>query len=51
MGLSRGSLRDHHGAGRLRTQPRRFVFPGRRAAVREGMRMGGGPGKIGCNVS
>ena len=28
MGLSWGSLRDQHGAGRLRTQPRRFVFSG-----------------------
>ncbi len=26
VGLSRGPLRDHHGAGRLRMQPRRFVF-------------------------
>ncbi len=36
-----------HGAGRLRTQPRRFVFSGRRAAAREGKLMGGaGKGRM-----
>ena len=35
-----------HGAGRLHTQPRRFVFSGRRAAVREGVLIGDGPGKV-----
>jgi hypothetical protein len=34
-----------HGAGHLRTQPRRFVFSDRRAAVREGLLVGGGPGR------
>jgi len=36
MGLPRGSLRDRRGAGRLRTQPRRFVFEGGRARATEG---------------
>ncbi len=40
-----------HGAGRLRTQPRRFVFSARRAAVREGVLVGGGPEKVGRNFT